>query len=71
MSAAIPIKREIAAASQALVKASSLDYPQFARLLAAMAELMALETGKAVRLHMSAEGDAETLDMVKAAPARH
>lgn len=58
-------KRELADATQRIVKSSEPNMPAVASLLNALGDLLSVWTGETVRVKMTAEGQTETLDMTK------
>jgi hypothetical protein len=61
----IVIKRELAAATQMIVKSRDPNMPAFAAVLNSLGDLLSAWTGETVRVHVTAEGQPEAVDMSK------
>lgn len=61
----VVLKRELAEATQRIVKSRDPNFPAVAGVLNALGDLLSAWTGEAVRVQITAEGQAEALDMTK------
>ena len=61
----VVIKRELAEATQRIVKSRDPNMPAVANLLNSLGDLLSVWTGETVRVQVSAEGQQESVDMVK------
>jgi len=61
----VVIKRELAEATQRIVKSRDPNMPAFANVLNALGDLLSAWTGETVRVQVTAEGQTEAVDMVK------
>ena len=61
----VVIKRELAEATQRIVKSRDPNMPAVANVLNALGDLLSAWTGETVRVQVTAEGQPEAVDMVK------
>lgn len=61
----VVIKRELAEATQRIVKSRDPNMPAVANVLNALGDLLSVWTGETVRVQVTAEGQPEAVDMVK------
>jgi hypothetical protein len=61
----VVIKRELAEATQRIVKSRDPNMPAVANVLNALGDLLSAWTGETVRVQVTAEGQTEAVDMVK------
>ena len=61
----VVVKRELAEATQRILKSRDPNMPAVANLLNSLGYLLSIWTGETVRVQVSAEGQQESVDMVK------